>query len=927
MTTVRIHYSAITDTAVIPISQPRVPVEINVNLIYGDFTELEEVFLDGSNAISNKSFHITSDHDITLYGVNIRRMSSDAFLALPDDVLTGKYIITAWPNGFVGVAGGEYDRHSEFAVIATEDGTTVNVTPTAPLSGQGGRDPFTVVLDKGEVYFGQAILGGGFDVSGTEIRANKPVAVYAGNQRTAVPITVGNFRDHLVEQMPPIDAWGRTAILTPHFAITPSSTYRSEARIIAASDNTEVKVATAFQTLTYVLNSKQPLQVRPLQAAYIEASKPILVAQYEHSVGDYVDPGNPNSPAGMGDPFMMLIPPSEQYDTAYSFQSVIHPEFTKHYINVIVPNGLESSLRLDGNPIVDAQYSPIPGIDFSYAQIEVSPGSHYIRADDQFGLAVYGFGRANSYGYPGGTLFRTLVVDFERPLVDYNVKCEGMEGIFWDDRLTDSGIDSCYSTTASENVDVMVPTFEVGADTVRWNAQLVDPYQDGIVEMKGIDRAGRSTLIRDTIPGFTVGATKVNVGKPIERELVAFNGKEECISITLYNYGMFPQEIKEVQARPDMLTGLKFTHSLPFVLQPGDSTTFQLCYTGALENVEEIFLFITNQCLERSVVHTSLITVIDTIPPSIGVNGEPCGNTTIVIAEPELPYLQIESVVIDSIFNATWELNPSPLPAGIVSLQLQPIDFREEMFIQVSATDRGGNRITFVDTIPGFTVAVQEEPRSERLAIRLDTDWMSDSLLLHQKRCDSLLLVNYGTHPLTVSRIFMKENVDFSIPPSQLPFFLGSGEEKKVAICLEGQVAGEQIDTLWIEDDCGRWESVLLRTPVKPVAGQGADICGSSLNVQSFGATKRTFLTTSIPNPAPAGLISVDLGLQRNEFVSISVLDLTGMVQLKILVSEEIEAGVHRLEFDGSTLQAGVYFCQMITSSGEGVTAKFVIQE
>lgn len=45
---------------------------------------------------------------------------------------------------------------------------------------------------------------------------------------------------------------------------------------------------------------------------------------------------------------------------------------------------------------------PVPNTIFSYAQIKVSPGSHYITADEPLGLMVYGYGQAISYGYLGG---------------------------------------------------------------------------------------------------------------------------------------------------------------------------------------------------------------------------------------------------------------------------------------------------------------------------------------------------------------------------------------------------------------------------------------------------------------------------------------------------------------------------------------------
>lgn len=929
ITTVRIRYTPLDDTLVLRITRPNVPFEVDVSGLFGSNVELDEVLNNGANAISRKSFHILSDHDITLYGVNIRVMSADAFLSLPDDVLTGRYIVTAWQNGYLG--SGDFDMHSQFAVIATEDGTTVRVSPSTLLSGRNSTQPFVMTLDRGQVYFGQAQTGLPNDVTGTEIRANKPVAVYAGNQRTSVPASVGNFRDHLVEQMPPIDAWGSTAILTPHYTITPGSTLQAEARILAAFDSTRVEVTTESGTTVYNLDSRQTAAIRPLRGAFVSADKPILVAQYEHSVALYTDSG-PTGEGGLaelGDPFMMLIPAPEQYDTAYAFQSVNHEEFLKHYINVIVPFGAETSLVLDGMLLQNLSFTPIPGTFYSVAQIPVSPGSHYIEADQQFGLCVYGFGRANSYGYPGGTLFRTLVTDFERPHIGSVQECDILQGIVSDDRLTDSGIDSCYATGGMRNVNVRIEPFAAGADTVRWSAQLTDPYQDGVVEIRGIDGAGRSTLYRTAIPGFTVSVSGDGAGGLPTEEIVSFNGKETCGQVVLHNYGAFPQTVTRLNGLPALPVGAALSAALPITLMPGETRAVRICYGGAAGEPATFELEAGSDCIGRNVARVRLVSVIDTLPPErIGTN-TPCGGARVDFSEPDQPYLLIESLVVDTLVNGRYTTDPTAfsLPARRISLHLTPEDFREDMIYQATVTDRAGNRQTIRDTISGFTVAVHETPVDDRLAIRLERDWTSDTLSLNTMRCDSLLLVNYGARALNVARILMMENHAFSIPPAQLPIVLEPGSARKFAVCLEGRTAGEQIDTLLILDECGRWENVLLRTPVRASEGSGADMCGSRISVQSYGAAKRTFLTVPAPNPYAGGELFVDVGLRQDERVTLRLLDLSGQQTLRVLEYVPMTAGLHRVVFTADGLADGLYFCRMETSGGETITQKLIIRD
>lgn len=45
------------------------------------------------------------------------------------------------------------------------------------------------------------------DLTGTYISSDKPVAVFSGNVRASIP-TSRTSRDHLVEQMIPVQTWG-----------------------------------------------------------------------------------------------------------------------------------------------------------------------------------------------------------------------------------------------------------------------------------------------------------------------------------------------------------------------------------------------------------------------------------------------------------------------------------------------------------------------------------------------------------------------------------------------------------------------------------------------------------------------------------------------------------------------------------------------
>lgn len=393
-TNVTITYHQNGRTRTVPIPKANTPVLVDISQMFGTGVEIASAATD---SISRRTLKVVADDEITLYGANIRNMSADAFMGLPTDVLSGRYIVLAYPNGYANSGfGSEYDMPSELVVLATKNGTEVNIKSPAQINGWRANQSFSVRLDSGQAYFAQASLNGPQDVSGTTISADKPVAVYGGVKRASIPVNVGNYRDHLVEQLPPLETWGNEAIITPHFPITPESRYTAVVRVIAANDSTTWTLDDVPQPMLRVGKS---VEIPLTKAQHIAASGPILVAQYEHSVGLGI--------TELGDPFMMLIPPPQQFDSIYSFQCVINDEFKAHYANVVIPTNATGSLRIDGGAVRES-FRPIPNTRFSYAQIQLSAGAHFARADSTFGLYVYGYGAANSYGYPGGMLLKDL---------------------------------------------------------------------------------------------------------------------------------------------------------------------------------------------------------------------------------------------------------------------------------------------------------------------------------------------------------------------------------------------------------------------------------------------------------------------------------------------------------------------------------------
>lgn len=332
----------------------------------------------------NRAVHITAADEVGVYGLNRRPASTDAFLALPVDVLTSEYLVLGWPAP--GVAA---DLNSQFAVVATQDGTDVTYVPTAnTTSGVNAGVSTTKTLNKGEALPVESATG---DLSGTAITSTKPVAVFGGHRCANVPNNSTLACDYLVEQLPSTGTWGKSFLTVPLKTRLNGDTFR----MLAEQDGTTVSVNGAPVA---TLNKGQVHQQIIDGQSTVTADKPILVAQYSNGT-TYDDVTS--------DPFMMLVSPTEQFLSSYTFTTPASG-FSGNYVNVVTPTAAVGDVKLDGSVVPAGQFTPIGSTAFSGAQLDLTLGSHTITSTQPLGIYVYGFDSADSYGYPGGAAYAAI---------------------------------------------------------------------------------------------------------------------------------------------------------------------------------------------------------------------------------------------------------------------------------------------------------------------------------------------------------------------------------------------------------------------------------------------------------------------------------------------------------------------------------------
>jgi hypothetical protein len=422
----------------------------------------------------NAAVHITSDSPIIVYGLNRRKQTTDTFMGLPTTVIGQQYRVMCYDGS---------DLFPEFAVVATEDETSVTITPTVEtFSGHQANVPFTVTLNKGDVFQVSSrptpFSSRKWDLSGSLIISSKKVSVFSGHQCAYVPDKVIAC-NHLVEQIPPIPSWGR------HYYIGMLKKRKHYSyRVLASMDSTKV-----FEDakLIKILKAGDFVERNVGKPVQITASNPVLVAQYSQgfSSGDQI-----------GDPMMLLISPTQQFLTKYRFTTPVKG-FWDHFVNLVVPQDAIGTIKLDGVPVDSVKFQPLGDSRYSIAYLTVNYGTRELTCAKPFGMTSYGFGydkdEYDAYGSTGGQSF----IDYKEaqdslpPIIQMKTKNNQTTLYLRDDRPFDKGISS-IKILKSNGIEMQIPSFDSGLPQMLINLKPINEMKQGVLEFEVKDEAGNA---------------------------------------------------------------------------------------------------------------------------------------------------------------------------------------------------------------------------------------------------------------------------------------------------------------------------------------------------------------------------------------------------------------------------------------------------
>lgn len=180
--------------------------------------------------------HIVATAPISVLCYSSGGCAGGSYLALPLQCWGKRYVVMSYtdnPAGIGGIVSNERSRGG-FQVIAASNATRVTITPSTTTAGghigaisgagsDGTPRPFDVVLDRGQsvtIYSDGSDASN--DITGSQVTANKPVAVLAMHEN-AFPLagSVGSHydegRDFMMEQLIPAECWDTSSVISIPF--------------------------------------------------------------------------------------------------------------------------------------------------------------------------------------------------------------------------------------------------------------------------------------------------------------------------------------------------------------------------------------------------------------------------------------------------------------------------------------------------------------------------------------------------------------------------------------------------------------------------------------------------------------------------------------------------------------------------------------
>ncbi|CAG5086073.1 IgGFc-binding protein [Parvicella tangerina] len=392
------HFSTFGNPTTVRLRQPAASYDttftIAANTLYSKFVThlLDSLESKPADSVVNWGFEITSDFPIVaVYDFQSANNNPETYSLKGQNGMGYEFVApfqTLWdnkdlPNDNNG-DGVITQPKQYFSVVATEDNTTIYITPKCDVEGHPANVTYSVFLaNAGQVYTCQnvtqltSVLGQ--NLAGSIIVSNKKVAVTV-NDDSVNPSGGGGCYDLMGDQIVPTDVIGKEYIVNKGFLNAGSN----ESVFIVGTENfTSISVDNGLSVSTTTINQGDIYQYSITeQLTFIQADKDVYVL---HMSGYGCELGE------------ALLPP---LNCAGSDQvSFSRSNGFSFLLDILCPAGAEGNFLMDGDPtmIQASDFSPVPGtggawmgaqIPYNTTEVPVGSAPLVENTSDLFSLGI-----------------------------------------------------------------------------------------------------------------------------------------------------------------------------------------------------------------------------------------------------------------------------------------------------------------------------------------------------------------------------------------------------------------------------------------------------------------------------------------------------------------------------------------------------------
>ena len=335
-----------------------------------------------STMVDNLGISVTATKNVEVSCLNQGRFTADSYLALPKTGLGRKYVVASY-------------KQTSLGIISAQDSTIVylilNITGFLRHKNRSYKkgEKIKIKLNKLETFH----LDENFDLSGTIIEANKPIAVLSGNRCAKINTL---YCDHLVEFLLPARHWGNKFVVAT--TGTSMKSFGDIFRVFAYENATRVRSKDREQ----ILNSGEfkEYDMESQLSSFFECSKPCQVVQYTK--------GYLNKRGKGVDSSMLIVPSVDKFLNTYKvFLSGLQTNLYQHSITILIKSAEKYGLELNGKKASGIVWRNVEGAEYSWTIIEISNATKvsHVSRNVYFGVLVFGEGDFQSHGYPAGVDF------------------------------------------------------------------------------------------------------------------------------------------------------------------------------------------------------------------------------------------------------------------------------------------------------------------------------------------------------------------------------------------------------------------------------------------------------------------------------------------------------------------------------------------